>query len=200
LSDDEPLELCPAHITDQRTTPSVDDGVLSLPHPPLPLSSPFRRLRLFRKSLDRNTLYSSHSVTQFGACSPLVAPKSNSLRVMVPVCALCHVSMIACRRRSGLMWCQKNGGRVAASPRLSSMRLVRSWFIRLYTAIASSWQNNLCQQLPPRLHKPFITRRTYPHCTIVALMMWVVMVKAQSAHELVLRHAGPYGSRHSDNE
>jgi hypothetical protein len=119
---------------------------------------------------------------------------------MVPVCALCHVSMIACRRRSGLMWCQKNGGRVAASPRLSSIRFVRSWFIRLYTAIASSWQYNLRQWPPSRAHIAFVTGRTYPHCAIVALVMWIVMVEAQGTHELVLRYTRSYRSRHCSKE
>ena len=36
------------------------------------LVSSLRRFRLLRMSLDRKTLYRSHRVTQFGACSPSV--------------------------------------------------------------------------------------------------------------------------------
>jgi hypothetical protein len=50
---------------------------------------------------------------------------------------------------------------------------------------------------------PFIEGRTNPHCTIVALMMWIIMIKAQSTHELVLRYTRPNRSnrsRHPVNE
>ena len=46
-------------------------GARNLPEPPL-LSA--RRLRLLRTSLERKTLYSNQCVTQFGPCSPCVAP------------------------------------------------------------------------------------------------------------------------------
>jgi hypothetical protein len=53
---------------------------------------------------------------------------------------------------------------------------------------------------------PFIEERTNPHCTIVTLMMWIIMIKAQSTHELVLgytrtnRSNRSNRSRHPDNE
>lgn len=78
-----------------------------------PWSSPFRRLRLFRTSLDRNTLYSNHPDTQFGPYSPAVAPRVKKGRVKGP--AFCAISMIPHRWRSGRIWCQKKGGRVDGS-------------------------------------------------------------------------------------
>lgn len=64
------ISLCPLS--------PLDDVPLLLP------LSPFCRFLLFRLSRERKTLYSSHKVTQFGPCSPLVAPRSNSVLWIVP--------------------------------------------------------------------------------------------------------------------
>ena len=45
---------------------------------------------------------------------------------------------------------------------------------------------------------PFIEGRTNPHCTIVTLMMWIIMIKAQSTHELVLGYTRPNRSNRSN--
>lgn len=79
-----PLSLLPTQ--NQLCSPYKKDNIPLL----LPLS-PLRRFLLFRISLERNTLYSSHKVTQLGACSPDVAPRSNNDLCVVPTGALCHV-------------------------------------------------------------------------------------------------------------
>lgn len=41
---------------------------------------------------------------------------------------------------------------------------------------------------------------TYPHGTIVAFVVWIVVVEAESTHELVLGYARSNGPRHLGNE
>lgn len=102
-------------------------------------ASPFRRFRLFLISLERKTLYKSHKVTQFGPCSPEVAPRSNNVLWTVPIAAFCHVVTTACCCLSRLIWCQKNGGFMSGSFRFSSTRLDRSALSFVYVLIASSY-------------------------------------------------------------
>lgn len=107
------------------------------PEFPDPPSSPFRRLRLFRTSRERNTLYNSHPVTQLGPYSPSVIPRSNHARVTG--LEFRQISRIPHRCLSGRMWCQKNGGRIEGSFLRFSSRFELSWFNMLYTTMASSY-------------------------------------------------------------
>lgn len=114
--------------------------------PLLPLSG-FLRFLLFRMSLERKTLYNNQSVTQFGACSPLVEPRSKSTRCTDPTGALCQVLTTAHCCRSRLIWCQKNGGLMFASSCFSSTRLDRSALSCVYVLMASSCRTSVCQEI-----------------------------------------------------
>lgn len=85
---------------------------------------------------------------------------------MVPGFACCQVSMMACRRRSWRIWCQKNGVVIDESVRFSSIRFVRSALSRLYMMIASS-----CYWSALGLEEDI--SEAYSHGLVVTLMAWI---------------------------
>ena len=145
-----------------------------------------------RTSLERNTLYNNHPVTQFGPYSPLVAPRSNSGRVTGP--AFLQISMTPQRWRSGRMWCQKNGGRTDGSFLRFSSRSELSRFIWLYTTMASSYHRALTTTPPSfgDIYAGFLIAvgRTHSHSSVVRLMLRIIRIETQSVHKIFLRHTG----------